>query len=30
MQERVRALGGRLTLGARDGGGCRILAELPL
>jgi signal transduction histidine kinase len=30
MRERAEALGGRLTLGARDGGGCRILAVLPL
>ncbi len=30
MRERVRALSGTLHLGAREGGGCRIVAELPL
>ncbi|HKT05389.1 MAG TPA: histidine kinase [Rugosimonospora sp.] len=30
MRERAESLGGQLTLGAREGGGCRILAELPL
>jgi signal transduction histidine kinase len=30
MRERVESLGGHLTLGARDGGGARLLAVLPL
>ena len=30
MRERVEALGGTLTIGAREGGGTRIVARLPL
>ena len=30
MRERVSALGGRLSAGPRDGGGFRVLAELPV
>ena len=29
MQERARELGGRLTIGAVDGSGVRVVAELP-
>ena len=30
MEERAGALGGRLSLGGRDGGGTQLLLELPL
>ena len=30
MRERLAALSGRLTLGARSGGGTRLVAEIPL
>jgi signal transduction histidine kinase len=29
MRERAESIGGSLTLGAREGGGCRVTARLP-